>query len=221
MYHEQMAQGASMVERDGWQQPTRYSSEEEELHSLRDGAGLYDISPSGKVSFRGDNIESFLANVFIDAGRMAVGEVRQVATPTEAETATIVLARLARDEFLALTHAGLNPALAETLAEGPDRCAHVLDMSSGLAGVRITGPTANLLLRQISELDLSAVAFPDMRCAQTKAADIHGTLVRMDRGSLPSYALYFPREFGEYMWDALLEAGAVPVGIEAMAKLNP
>ena len=95
-------------------------------------------------------------------------------------------------------------------------------MSSGLAGVRISGPLSNLLLGKISELDVSPTTFSDMRCAQTKTAEIHGTLLRMDRGSLPSYELYFPREFGEYMWDALMEAGAeyrvAPVGFEAMAN---
>jgi len=55
-------------------------------------------------------------------------------------------------------------------------------------------------------------------------AEVHGTLLRIDTGGLPSFDLYFGREFGEYLWDALLEAGGeysvAPFGIEAMARLK-
>ena len=223
MHHKQLTWGAAMVERDGWQQPAAYSTVEEELQRLNEGAGLFDISPCGKLSLRGDDLESLLASTFSDVGGLAVGEVRLVASTNLSEPESFVIARLALDEFLALTPAGQAPRLAEDLEEVADRCAHVLDITSGMAGVRITGPQSNLLLRKISELDVSLTTFADMRCAQTKAAEIHGTLLRMDRGSLPCYELYFPREFGEYMWDALMEAGVeyklAPVGFEAMANL--
>ena len=224
MHHKQVALGASMEERNGWQQPVRYSSEEEELQRLRAGAGIHDISSVGKISFQGDDAESFLATVFSDVGGLAVGEVRHVTSTSGAAAEPVILARLAQDHFLVLTPTGEASAMVETLTDGPDRCAHIVDMSPGLAGVSITGPQSNLLLSQISELDLSLAGFPDMHCAQTKAAEIHGTLLRMDRGGLTSYDLYFPREFGEYMWDALMEAGeecqASPVGLEAMAQLQ-
>ena len=49
-------------------------------------------------------------------------------------------------------------------------------------------------------------------------------LLRLDLGSVCSYEVYFGREFGEYMWDALLEAGdehgATPVGVEAVERLQ-
>ena len=221
MHHKHLALGASMVDRDGWQQPTRYSSEQEELQSLKDGGGLHDISPCGKLIIQGEDVESFLASTFPDIASLTSGEVRMVATTKMSELESLVLARLSQDEFLVLTPVGQSPALADAFGEAPDSCAHVLDMTSGLAGVRIIGPQAHLLLSAISELDVSDTAFPNMRCARTKAAEIHGTVLRMDRGELPCYELYFTREFGEYMWDALLEAGAeygvAPVGLEAMA----
>ena len=223
MHHKQVALGASMEERNGWQQPVRYSSDEEELRCLKSGAGIHDISSVGKISIQGDDIENYLSTNFSDGGGLAVGEVRHVASASIAAADKFVLARMAQDNFLVLTPADQTSALAESLTEDPDRCAHIVDMSSGLAGVSITGPQSSLILSQISELDLSPVGFPDMHFAQTKAAEIHGTLLRIDRGSLPSYELYFPREFGEYMWDALMEAGAeyqaLPVGFEAMAQL--
>ena len=79
-------------------------------------------------------------------------------------------------------------------------------------------------MSKLTELDISPEAFPDLRCAQTRCAEIHGTLVRADLGSLTSYDLYFSREFGEYLWDAVLEAGeefgAGPAGVDAMDRLR-
>ena len=109
--------------------------------------------------------------------------------------------------------------LSEGLNDGPEQCAHALDISSGLAGVGIAGPKSYGLLSALTELDTSQFAFTNLRCAQSKFADIHGTLLRIDHGASLSYQLYFPREFGEYLWDALLEAaefcGGGPVGLEA------
>ena len=49
-------------------------------------------------------------------------------------------------------------------------------------------------------------------------------LVRADLGDLPSYQLFFSRDFGEYMWETLLETaeyfGGGPVGLEAMSELR-
>ena len=69
------------------------------------------------------------------------------------------------------------------------------------------GPSRSELLSKLSELDASPAAFPNLHCAQTRCAEIHGTLIRVDLGSLPSYDLYFSREFGEYMWEAIFHAG--------------
>ena len=109
---------------------------------------------------------------------------------------------------MALTPADQHSFMAELFEEDPDRCVHVVDMTSGLAGVRVTGPSAEQLLAAVSELDSSASSFGDMRCAQASFAEIHGTLLRMDLSGVPSYQLFFAREFGEYLWDALMEAGA-------------
>ena len=76
----------------------------------------------------------------------------------------------------------------------------------------------------VTEFNCSPQAFPNDRCAQTQAAEIHATLLRVDVGDLPSYQLFFGRDFGEYMWEALVEAAAVydgaPVGFEAMDRLR-
>ena len=192
----------------------------QESQLLTAGAGVYDISPSGKLLLKGNDLGDFFRKILpareapaIDEAP-TVGEVRRVSHPADG-----LLAGLAADEYLILTDAAELPKWAAVLGENSPDCVHVLDHTSGLAGVRLTGPKSDQLLSKLSELDTSPAAFPNLRCAQTKCAEIHGTLVRADFGPVPSYDLYFPREFGEYMWDAIFHAGeefgVSAVGFEA------
>lgn len=224
MHHKHLDLGAAMVEKDGWRQPARYTTVDEELERLRARAGFSDIGPSGKLLLQGDEVDALLRAHFETVTSLEIGAVAPRSVAKANAPAPVVLARLARDEVLALTGPGQAQILAEALARAPGRCAHSVDLTSALAGVRITGPLAGLLLESITELNSSPAGFPDLRCARGKVAEVHGTLLRMDTGGLPSFDLYFGREFGEYLWDALLEAGeeygVAPVGIESMARLK-
>ena len=132
----------------------------------------------------------------------------------------VILCRLVGDEILCVAPATLAARLAEALSHDFGQCAHALELTSGLAGIGIAGPEATRLLSMISKLNTSVSAFSNLRCAQSKFADIHGVILRNDIGSLLGYQLYFGREFGEYLWETILEAAGVcgggPVGFEAL-----
>ena len=218
-HHEQLAIGAHVVDRDGWRQPAYYSSVDRESRLLNEGAGVCDISPIGKLLLQGCDLEDSLEKILPVDEVPAVGEVRQISLPAHGR-----LARLTADEFLVLCEPAKLPEWTTALGEGLGDCIHLLDRTSGLAGVRLTGPGSDQLLSKLTELDTSPEAFPNLSCAQTRCAEIHGTLIRTDLGSLPSYDLFFPREFGEYMWDALFEAGeefgVAAVGFEAADRFK-
>ena len=223
-YHEHLALGASLEERDGWLQPARYSSVEQEMELLSLDAGFCDISPVGKISIQGEELDHLLGPVFPGAMDLDIGSLRQMTVTSGSGSSNVVLARLAVDEFLALTSAESKSALVELLVENPDQCAHVVDLTSALAGVRVAGPSAGPLLASLTELDLSDAALPDLRCAQSRVTELQGTLLRMDVAELPCYELYVSREFGQYFWEVLMEAAAwykaAPVGFEAMERLE-
>ncbi len=220
MHHQHLGLGASMVERDGWQQPAHFGSVESETKHLLETVGLFDISPRAKFVVKGEQLDQLVSRVFLTSSAPDVGEISLDDFMGEKAT----LCRLAGDEMLCVAPAGQAASLAEALKDYSGQCAHALDISSGLAGVGFAGPHAGRLLSMLSELNMSTSAFPDLRCAQSKFADIHGTLLRIDLGDMPSYQLYFGRELGEYLWEALVEAagfcGGGPVGFEAVDQLQ-
>lgn len=223
MYHKHVESGALMVERDGYSQPAHFVSVEADARNLSEAAGFWDIGPEAKFIFKGEQLDQLVSGVFHAAAFPDIGDIRLAEISGGSENANAVLCRLADDEILCVAPAGQASTLSESVRDGPEHCAHALDISSGLAGVGIAGPESYGLLSALTELDTSQFAFTNLRCAQSKFADIHGTLLRIDRGASLSYQLYFPREFGEYLWDALLEAagfcGGGPVGFQAWGAL--
>lgn len=218
-HHLQEAMGAKMVEQDGWLQPASYSSPDQESRVVAESVGVCDVSPSGKFLLQGNGMDGYLTGVLPAGDAPAFGKVRLVFLPARAK-----LARLTQDECLLFCVPADIPKWTSLLTEGLTGRFHLVDQTSGLAGVRITGPNSQGLLCKLSELDTSNEAFPNLNCAQARFAEIHGTLIRTDLGPLPSYDLLFPREFGEYGWDAIFEAGeefgVAPVGLEAADRLQ-
>lgn len=223
MHQKHLALGAPMEERDGWQQPTHFASPEVDSNLLREGVGVCDISPQAKFVLKGDHLGQMISGAFAAASIPDVGQLSLEAPVGGGSGPRAALCRLAEDELLCVASTALAASIAEGWQDDYGQCAHALDISSGLAGVGLAGPQARRLLGMLSELDTSEPAFPNLRCAQSKVAGIHGTVLRIDLGGLPGYQVYFGREFGEYFWEAVLEAagacGGGPVGFKAWEAL--
>ena len=64
LHHKHLALGATMVDDSGWQRPERYGPAEEELKAVREGVGLCDISPVGKLDLKGKQIARVFESLF-------------------------------------------------------------------------------------------------------------------------------------------------------------
>ena len=223
MHHKHLELGASLIESDGWKRPSRYTTPEDEAERLKQGIGVCDISPVGKLSVQGDDIESLLKSAFPKGDVVERLRVQRRRIGRGSSAQEIGLARLADDELLVLTRPGEAATVAERFADKPVECARTVDVSSGLAAVSTVGPRSRELLARLTELDAREESFPDMSCAQVKLAEIYAIVLRRDVGGLLGYELYFEREYGEYIWDALFHAedlGVVPFGVEALELLR-
>ena len=227
MHHMHVELGATMVDEGGWQRPTVYSTVEEEVELLRGAAGISDISPDGKISLQGSGISGMLGGAFAGASSgegLGTGECALMTPSGSLDAPAVLLARLADDEMLAITGPSERGVVHTGLAGHAGPTAQAVDITSALAGAAITGPAAASVLSTVSGLDASAHSLGDMGCAQGEIAGVHGVFVRADRGGISGFRVYFGREYGEYVWEALLDSGrdcgASPVGIEALAAIG-
>jgi sarcosine oxidase subunit alpha len=224
-FHDRLrGRGATPVDVDGWQQAERIANVEDEARRSRDGIGVVDVSPSGKLDLKGVDVAALLARLGGD-GITVPGLLQNARIDIGGDR--VVVVRLAEDHTLVITPAAARGRVAEAIAgaiSGGDGCHHLTDVTSTLAGLRLVGPRSCDVLRMVTSADLRDRVVPNETCAQVGLARIPALIVRRDVAGLPSYEVYVARSYGEYAWDVLFEAGRefgiTPLGLAAWRMLS-
>ena len=218
LYHEHVAAGAALVERDGWLLPRSYGNPAVEQAAVREAVGLLDISEHGKVDLKSDDLDAALGAAFKGLGRVEVGRA-----VSAGERDTTRVCRLTEGQALLVTAPDALQGALDALGKVAfaQTCTHVTDLTSALCGLRLIGPKAPAVLERLSWLDLAPDRFADGALAQGSIARIHALTVRRDMTGLTGYDVYVDRDLGAYLWDVLLEQGAplglTPVGYEVVS----
>lgn len=227
---------ASMTEDRDWQCADSYGAVDAEVQAVREQVGLSDISPLAKLDIQGNDIFAALGqklSLGLSPGlaleTLPVGRVVRVpAQALDAQTDGL-LCSLARNHARLISPPGTASTVqvqveSATRQTNASACIHSTDVTSNFTAVQIAGPHSRDLLRKLTALDLRPAQFPDLSCAQGSLAGIHTLVIRADIQAHLAYQVYCGREFGEYLWDTLLDAGqefgARPFGLAAQRQLH-
>ena len=82
-----------------------------------------------------------------------------------------------------------------------------LDWTHGRALFRVTGADAPRMLEKVCSLDWSDAMTPDGAVASASVAKVTCDVARNDVDGTPSYLILCDRSFGQYLFDALIDAG--------------
>lgn len=82
-----------------------------------------------------------------------------------------------------------------------------VDVSHGRAMLRLTGAAAPALLAKLCAIDLSEKVVPDGAAFRSSVARVVTDVVRDDTDAGRSYVLHCERSSGQYLADAVLDAG--------------
>jgi heterotetrameric sarcosine oxidase gamma subunit len=112
-------------------------------------------------------------------------------------------------EWLLLSTPGTSAEVTGRLEQIQDEgLVSVFDATHGRALMRITGARAPDLLAKVCAIDLSEAVTPNGAAFRSTVAKLVTHVVRDDRDGEHSYLLHCERSSGQYLFDALLEAGA-------------
>ena len=82
-----------------------------------------------------------------------------------------------------------------------------LDWTHGRALFRITGDSAPRMLEKVCSLDWSDPMTPDGAVVSASVAKVTCDIARNDVDGTPSYLVFCDRSFGQYLFEALIDAG--------------
>ncbi len=239
--HDRHVALGAIMEDYGWLRPsayprageTRFEAEQREARAVRDGVGIFDGSPLGKIEVRGPDAGKLLD--FIYAGVMStlkVGKVRYGLMLNELGVVIDdgVCARLGEDHFLV----GASSAGADRIAawleewlqcEFVDHDVLVAPVTTSWSVVTLTGPRARDLLAEAgASFPLGAEAFPHMSFQAGTVAGIEARVMRVSYTGETSYEINVPTGRTAELWDVLMRLGGrhglTPVGIDAWNLLR-
>ena len=223
MYHLHKEHGASIAEENGWKCPAYYTSPKTEVEAAKSSAGMCDVSPMGKFSIQGHDLATYLPKVVSQAAHLGINKIA-LGTISDNSEIPLTVCHFAQDEAFATCSPDQTEALSKALDSHLAGCAHVVDMTSNFAGIALVGPAGPKLLSKLTDVNITPMAFPNLSDAQGKLAEVYAIILRSDMGQLPAYQLFVGRDFGAYVWEAMLQAGhelgVAPIGVTALHQLG-
>jgi sarcosine oxidase, subunit alpha len=124
-------------------------------------------------------------------------------------------------EWLLLAEPGTSAAVTQRVEEVKgERLISVFDATHARALVRITGARTPDLLAKVCAIDLADEVTPNGAAFRSSVAKLETDVVRDDSGGSRSYLLHCERSSGQYLFDALIDAGH-EFGIEVDGFVDP
>jgi heterotetrameric sarcosine oxidase gamma subunit len=161
---------------------------------------LTDCTPLTKVQLRAPADGEVAASLGVPFGRT-----------TREPDGTLVVGS-GPGEWLLLAPPGqagaLAPRLEKTAAQAPGESVTWVDLTHGRALIRLYGRSAAGVLAKVCGIDLSDGITPDGAAFRTSVAALATDVIRDDVGGTPCYLLHCERSSGQYLFDAMLTAGA-------------
>jgi aminomethyltransferase len=220
LYERHADAGAKLVPFAGWEMPIQYAGIREEHVGVRRNAGVFDVSHMGQVETRGPDAFAFLQ-------RMLSNDVRRI---PEGGAQYSVMCRedggvlddlftycLADCHYLTVTNAANHEKDLEWLARhAEDFNVDVVDRRDDYAMLAVQGPRARALIRGLSDGSLPS----RMHCCQRSIADVPMLVAGTGYTGEDGVELLFEPGSAPVVWDAIVAAGASPIGLGARDTLR-
>lgn len=241
LYALQESAGASFEDFGEWQRAAAFPRAGEsrgeamarEVKLIRNGVGLYDASPLGKIELIGPDALDFANRFYINnlatlkPGRARYGIMLRE-TGIIFDDGTVVV--LDEDRVLLTTTSSGAGRVAQWLEEWR-QCEWlgvrvvVAPVTDQWATVALTGQHARILLERLRPgCDVSNEAFPHLGFRATKLLGSEARIYRVSFSGELTYEINVPSHKGPEVWAALLEEGrsfgVAPFGVDALLHLR-
>jgi aminomethyltransferase len=204
-----------MVPFAGWEMPVQYEGVIQEHKAVRTDAGAFDVSHMGEIKVEGPQAHAFLQSVLSnDLDRIAPGEAQYTLLMNErgGMVDDLIAYRLGEFRYFLVVNASNKDADFRWLKEREVRGSEVTDVSEDHGLIAVQGPRA---IERLGLQPAKAFTFSE--------AKIDGIEVMVNRTGYTGEngcELLCMTDDTVALWDAVLERGAVPIGLGARDTLR-
>jgi len=210
-----------MVEFAGWEMPIQYSSVIAECKSVRERAGMFDVSHMGRLSFRGEKVREFLEWITAnDVSKLTDGGSQYSLLCYENGTCVddVVVYRVNENFFRMVVNAANHDKDLEWINFHNTYGVAIQDETMQTAMIAVQGPEACEITQSLCEDNVLSIArFHSFEC---DVAGTHGFIARTGYTGEDGFELILPREGAVKVWQALFDKGVVPCGLAARDVLR-
>jgi aminomethyltransferase len=199
---------AKMVDFGGWEMPVQYSGIIEEHNSVRNAAGLFDVSHMGEIEIHGPEARKLVDYVSTNsASKLKIGQAHYSALLYEhgGFVDDILVHKIAEDSFFLCVNASNQEKDFEHIRQHNQFNAAVDLASDQYAQLAIQGPSALATLQKLTSTDLNGIKyywFTDGTVAGTPAR-----IARTGYTGEDGFEIYVGPAEAARIWEEVLQAG--------------
>jgi aminomethyltransferase len=221
LYDWHVAHGARMVDFAGWDMPVQYTTIIEEHTAVRSGAGLFDISHMGRLSFGGKDALALIKRVYTNnAATMKDFQVRYgLVCNDRGGIRDDVLVYRWPYGYAMVVNASNREKIVGWLAESNgDFAVEVRDQTMDTCMIAVQGPKAVEMCRGLTEADAGKLSY--YYAAPTRYKGSNCVVSRTGYTGEDGVEFMVGAGQGVQLWEELLERGARPCGLGARDTLR-
>ncbi len=218
--------GAKMVDFGGWDMPLHYGSQIEEHHAVRSKAGVFDVSHMTVVDVSGSGSREYLRQLLANDVDKLTGPGKGLYSCMLNESGGVVddliAYRRASDQTAGQYRLVVNAATGERDLAWMKKVAGDADVDiryqEDVAMLAIQGPVARDITASLIPADLheAALGLKPFCCAEANGFFVARTGYTGEDG----WELIMEQQTARELWDAVIAAGIVPVGLGARDTLR-
>lgn len=224
LYARHVALGAKIIDFGGFEMPVQYEGIRSEHLAVRNAAGLFDVSHMGEFFVSGPHALALINHVTInDASVLTPGKAQYTAMchPDGGVVDDLLVYCLAEEHYLLVVNASNIEKDWNWINSHNSVGADLQNRSDEFALIALQGPESVALLQALTKTSIDAIpfyAFETGDVAGQQDVLISATGYTGEKG----FELYVDTTKADpvVIWDALVEAGAVPAGLGARDTLR-
>jgi glycine cleavage system T protein (aminomethyltransferase) len=215
------AKAAGFVEEAGWYWVTNFGDPDAEYGAVRDGVGMWDLSPLNKWEFRGSDSAEAAQRVHTnDIVGMRNGQVRYGAFVDEdgllVDDGTVF--RHGADHLWVCTNGNDRAEYFADAAKGLD--VSIEYIAPELPSMQIQGPRSKDLVRTLTDAPIDDLRYFTFFPDQITFGGVPAWLSRTGFSGELGYEVFLRPEHAEALWRAVEGAGATPYGVDIIEPVR-